>query len=393
MIPEIIGKRRILVADDDIKTAGVLRRTMRLYGYDVVSRRTVEDALDALAYEHFDLVISELTIDGRDGLEICRAVAERHPHIPVIIFASRGDVRDVSAAMRAGASDFVLKLSGLRAIDDAVRRAAGSSHARSFQPVIFQHRHFLRDTSLIGRSRKMREVHELIARAAPTDATVFIVGEPGTGKELVAHALHRGSRRAGRRFMALSCGATSEDVLKIELFGYARGAFNRTSARRGMFAEAEGGTLFLDEVSELSLSMQAKLLKVIQERVIYPVGSDKPIAVHVRLIAATEHPIDAEVEAGRFRADLFYRLHVVQIALPPLRERGLDVEELTRHFITMNGGSRVDSISSDALEKLLSYPFPGNVRELESIIGRCCALAKQSTIQVEDLPAHVVDQE
>lgn len=349
--------RRVLIVDDDPNIVGTLRSYLKARGHDLIVRNAIEEVVDLLRYEDIDLVITELSVGGASGLEICRQVAQSYPHLPVIVFAARSDVRDVSAAIRAGASDYVLKSSGLNALNDAVHRSVSATSRRTFRPIVSPPRHFLSYEHLIGRSGRMRVVHELIARAAPTDVTIFITGESGTGKELVARAVHAASRRVDESFVAVGCAELSEDLLNIP-----------------------SGTLFLDEICALSPGLQLKLLRAIEET-----------SLGVRLIVATSCSIEREVEAGRFRADLFYRLHIVPMEVPPLRERGRDVEELVWHFIEIHGGGKVRSISIEAIEKLFSYPYPGNVRELEEIIRHCCAQATSEELQVTDLPTAVAE--
>jgi two-component system response regulator HydG len=386
-VPATEPKRRILLVDDDPEICSVMSSYLAARGYAPRVKSSVESALETLDSEDIDVVLTDLYLGEGTGLDICRAVSANRPNVPVIVITGLGDMKSVSDVMRAGGKDFILKPFSLDALDDALERVQMRMNPsiKTLDPVPH---HFEGYDRLIGRSRSMRVVSELIAKSASSNANVFIVGESGTGKELVARALHAESGRADKPFVAINCAAMPEALLESELFGHARGAFTDAKVnRRGLFLEASEGTLFLDEISEMPIGMQVKLLRAVQERTVRPVGRTDEVKFDVRIISATNRNIDREVEAGRFRADLYYRLNVVRIDVPPLRERGRDIEELAEYFLSRcPNGSTVTSISPAAKTKLLNYSFPGNVRELENIIERACALATSTELQVEDLP-------
>jgi two-component system response regulator AtoC len=386
---------QILIIDDDRDLCELLDEGLAAAGYEVTWRLTAEEAIGLLQARDFDLVITDLNLDGTSGIELCQRMKDNRPNTPVIVITGFGDMSSAVEAIRAGVHDFMTKPIDAQLLQHAIERALRMRHLReqirrlkqaevpSTEPV----------GALMGTSRAMRGVYDLIRRVAPSDTTVLLSGESGTGKELVASALHELSARSGR-FIGINCAAMPGELLESELFGHVRGAFtDAKSDHDGLFAQAHGGTLLLDEIGEMPCEMQPKLLRVLQERVVRPVGGNTSSRVTARLIAATNRDLEGEVEARRFREDLFYRLNVVQIHIPPLRARGNDVLLLANHFrqkFAGRAGKTITSISPEAQRRLLAYDWPGNVRQLENALERAVALTRCEEIQVEDLPERVV---
>jgi two-component system response regulator HydG len=387
---------QILVIDDDRDMCEMLDESLAANGYEVTWRLNAEEGIELLQQRDFDAVITDLNLEGTSGIEICKRVNENRPNTPVIVITGFGNMTSTIGAIRAGAYDFITKPVDVPLLAHALERALGLRHLREQIKRIKQAdvppTESLGD--LIGTSRSMRTVYDLIRRVAATDTTVLLSGESGTGKELVARALHEQSHRAAGRFVGINCAAMPAELLESELFGHVRGAFtDAKNGRDGLFEQANDGTLLLDEIGEMPLDMQPKLLRVLQERQVRPVGGNTSIAVTARVIAATNRDLEGEVEAKRFREDLFYRLNVVQIHIPPLRARGNDILLLAEHFVhkfASRSGKSITSISSDAQRTLLAYDWPGNVRQLENSIERAVALTRGEQIQVDDLPERVV---
>jgi DNA-binding NtrC family response regulator len=358
------------------------------------SQSNATGALATLRAQPVDVVLTDLNMPDVGGLELCRHVAEGHPDVPVIVLTAYGSMDSAVGAIRSGAYDFITKPVDPRSLRIAVQRAA--KH-RALEQEVRRLREAGAEvesaTDMIGESPLMERVETLITRVADTDASVLITGESGTGKELVARALHRRGGRSDRPFVALNCAAVPENLLESELFGHAKGAFtDARSSRKGLFQQADGGTLFLDEIGELPLTMQPKLLRVLQQKSVRPVGGTAPADVDVRIIAATNKDLETEVDERRFREDLFYRINVVHIDVPPLRSRGTDVMLLAQFFLgraAERAGKQVTGIHPKAAEKLLAYDWPGNVRELENAMERAVALTFYAEITVDDLPKRV----
>jgi DNA-binding NtrC family response regulator len=385
---------RVLVVghDADHDALGALVRAM---GYEPLSVRDAAQAISA-AQENsaIDAVLADVQMLGMDGITLCTKLKELLPNAPVILLTAQSSVEHVVQALRAGAFDYhtrpldpeLLALSMERALE--LRRLKGQLR-RLEEAVVRAHP----PGALLGTSPAMRAVVDLIVRVAATDATVLIEGESGTGKELVARAVHDYSARREQPFVAINCAAVPSQLLESELFGHARGAFTDARvARAGLFIEAQGGTLFLDEIGDMPLSMQVKLLRALQERTLRPVGSDREQPFDVRIIAATNRDLEAEVKAHHFREDLYYRVAVVGIHVPTLRERPLDIPMLALHFVrrfAQRFGRKVVGISPDTLKKLLAYEWPGNVRELENSMERAVALTRFDHLTPEDLPERV----
>lgn len=369
-------------------------------GYAVTARTRAEEALALLDTSHFDLVVTDMRLGSMSGLDLCRRATETRPTLPVVVFTGFGDMNSVIDALRAGATDFVPKPGNPKeleqALGHAVRRAL--EHRRLGEEVTrlrTEVEKYHPVDELIGDSAAVRTVRDMITRLADTDAPVLITGETGTGKELVARALHARSRRGGGPFVAINCAAVPDTLLEAELFGHARGAFTDAKAqRKGLLVEASGGTLLLDEIAELPVVMQPKLLRALQERKVRPLGSPDEMPFDCRIMAATNRDLESEVEARRFRKDLYFRLDVLQIHLPPLRARGQDVLLLAQFFIDRlrkRTGKLVHSLTEPAARRLLDYDWPGNVRELENTIERAVALCRGEEIDVSDLPERVAE--
>jgi DNA-binding NtrC family response regulator len=385
---------RILIVDDDLAFCQTLERGLSRRGFEVACQQGGEQALMWLGEHEVDVVLTDLRMRGMDGLALCERVATNRPDIPVVVISAFGTYETAVAAMRAKAYDFVSKPVEMdqlgftleraakhKALTEEVKRLRSNGHATA------------RDEDLIGNSLAMRKVHELIDRVAGTDTTVLLTGETGTGKELVARAIHRASSRKAQPFVAINCAAIPEALLESELFGHAKGAFtDAQNSRAGLLVQAEGGTLFLDEIGEMPPALQPKLLRALQDKKVRPVGSDVEVPFDARVVCATNADLEAAVEDGRFRSDLYFRINVVQIELPPLRARGMDVLTLAQHFVekfAKQAGKAMTGISKNAAERLLDYSWPGNVRELQSCIERAVALAQFEEILVEDLPERI----
>jgi len=382
---------RVLIIDDDPSLCEVLAESLAQRGHETAWRVSAGQAYELLGEHGFDVVVTDLNMAGMNGLELCERVASNYPDVPVIVVTAYGSMESAVAAIRAGAYDFVNKPVDMDALALAVERAA--EHRRLKQEVKRVREVVARPKQLenmIGASAAMERVADLVSRISESDVNVLITGESGTGKELVAHALHARSSRSNGSFVAVNCAAVPESLLESELFGHARGAFtDARAARSGLFVRAHGGTLFLDEIGEIAPGMQAKLLRAIQERKVRPVGGDGEVPFDARLLAATNCDIDTEVAEKRFRKDLYYRINVVRIDVPPLRNRGNDVLLLAQHFVeqaAQRSGKPVVGLAPSAAEKLLNYDYPGNVRELENCIERAVALARHDHVTVDDLP-------
>jgi DNA-binding NtrC family response regulator len=384
---------RVFVVDDDEPMRRVLSRTLQRAEFGPVTFDSPQKLLAALENDpDVDLVISDVRMPEMSGLELLSAVKDNWPHIPVVFLTGQADIATAVEAMRRGGYDYLTKpFDPSATLIPTVRRAV--SHRRlASQNLLLQRQLELtaRHPSIVGESRLIREVFSLISSAAPTDATVLITGESGTGKELVARSIHDQSHRSNAPFVDVNCGALSETVLESELFGHTKGAFTGAiNARRGVFEEASGGTLFLDEIGELSAATQVKLLRALQEGVIRPVGASQSQEVDVRVVAATNRDLVLEVEEGRFRQDLFYRLDVLTIHVPPLRQRKEDIPVLVHHFLRKHSarlGTPVTSVAPETLERLVAHRWPGNVRELENAVERALVLAKSDCFTVDLLP-------
>jgi two-component system response regulator AtoC len=372
--------KRVAIVDDDRRTRRILQILVDRMGLAAVAFEDAESALAALAEESAALVLTDLRMPGLDGIGFMRRLRALDANVPVIVLTAYGTVESAVEAMKLGAVDFVAKPFDVDALELLIQRSLEHSRTRS------EHR-FLREQAersprfeeLLGASAPMQRVFEQIERFAPARGAVLITGETGTGKELVARAIHRRSPRAEKLFVPLNCAAIPGELLESELFGHVRGAFTGASAdREGKFAAADGGTLFLDEIGDMDLRLQAKLLRALEEGVIEPVGSNRRIRVDVRIVSSTNRELEAAIAAGAFREDLYYRLNVLRIELPPLRERAVDVPALAAAFLAEFGrelGKGALALGGDASELLRAYRWPGNVRELRNAMERAAVLA------------------
>ncbi len=379
---------RVLVVDDSAATREVLERNLRSEGHDVISCSDVKTALGILERGEIDLVVTDLRMPGADGMELVRHVRDNYRKTGVIMVTGFATVGGAVSAMREGVDDYLPKPFSDSELRSAVRSCLEKVRLRreieTAGPVEPPH-------GLIGSSAPMQHVYRLIARAAAVRVPVLITGESGTGKELVARAIHYQDSIEPGPFLAVNCAAIPESLIESELFGHAKGAFTgATGTRDGYFVAADGGTLFLDEVAELAPAAQAKLLRVLQEKSVQPVGSDETREVDVRIVAATNRDLEHMARDGGFREDLFFRLHVLPIQIPPLRERGEDVVRLFRHFLAHaaeHSSLPVPRITDAALSALQRYPWPGNVRELQNVVQRLLVFADSGVIDTVDLPS------
>ncbi len=385
---------RILVVDDDDAMGALLVASLPKRGYQTRAVTSAEQALALLAEEDFDAVVADLNMKGMNGLQLCSRIVASRPDVPVIVITAFGSLETAIEAIRAGAYDFLTKPFDTRslavALDRAVAHRTLGQEVRRLRARI-DHERPLHELS--GDSPAMQPIRDLIVRLADSEASVLVTGESGTGKEIVSRALHTTSRRAHGPFVAVHCAALPETLLESELFGHTKGAFTDAKApRTGLFVQANGGTLFLDEIGDMPMSLQVKLLRALQERTIRPVGANSETPIDVRLVCATNRDLLTAIEEKRFREDLFFRINVIEVALPPLRVRGNDVLLLAQQFLrefARQERRTITSISSAAAEKLLAYSWPGNVRELQNVIERAVALAGSEEITIDDLPDNI----
>ena len=384
---------RILVVDDDVDARTTLVRVLEKEGYIAVGASTAPEALDSFDESVFDLVLTDMRMEGMDGIELLRAIKTRRSDVPVIIMTAFASIDTAVQAIDERAYDYIRKPYQLAEIRASVKRAL--DHGALARENLELKHELVRETStdrIVGTSPSMVEVYKVIARVAKTDTTILITGESGTGKEMVARAVHGNSLRQAKPFLAVNCGALSETLLESELFGHVRGAFTGATAnRKGLFESAQEGTVFLDEISETSPAMQTKLLRVLEEREITRVGSMEPIKVDVRVIAATNRALNLLVKDGRFREDLFYRLHVVEINLPPLRDRTSDLPLLFDYFLAKYSRKlgKTLAVAPGLIDTLSMYKWPGNVRELENTVERAVTLNHTGILNVDDLPTEI----
>jgi two-component system NtrC family response regulator len=388
----------ILIIDDEKNYLLILEAILEEEGYTVTALGDPVMAMTYLEESEVDVVITDMKMPGMTGQEVLENVRRHHPHIPVMIMTAFGTIDRAVEAMKSGAFDYITKPFSNDEILLSVRKALKLSHAERQNRLL---RESLAEKfgkeAILGNSKAMQDVLALAGKVAPTRSNVLITGESGTGKELVARAIHIASDRKDMPFVSVNCMSLNPGVLESELFGHEKGSFTGAMAlKRGRFELAQGGTLFLDEIGELSLEMQVKLLRVLQERVIERVGGTETLAVDFRLVAATNKNLQEEIVAGRFREDLFYRLNVVNIHLPPLRERREDIPILASHFLrkfSLENNREVLGFTAGAIDYLSAYEWPGNVRQLENVIERCVVLSSRDVIDVEDLPPELRDEE
>jgi two-component system response regulator HydG len=386
----------VLFVDDDRSMCEMVEGALGRRGFKVTPRSSADEALLALDQQDFSVVVTDLNMHGMNGIDLCRRIVENRPDVPVVVVTAYGSFETAVGAIRAGAYDFITKPVQMDelalTLERAVQHRTLRDEVKRLRRVVSEAQ---RLEDIIGASPAMRKVYDLIERVAESDATVLITGESGTGKELIAQALHRRGRRSAGPFVAVNCAAMPETLLESELFGHTKGAFtDARSSRTGLFVQASGGTLFLDEVGEMPIGMQVKLLRALQQRTVRPVGGNQEVPFDTRIIAATNRDLETEVAERRFREDLYYRINVVRIQIPPLRSRGSDVLLLAQHFLeryAAQGNKRVTGLSSAAAEKLLAYNWPGNVRELQNCVERAVALTQFEQVTVDDLPEKIRD--
>ena len=386
---------RILVVDDEQETCDLLQVVLGREGWDVTACTSASAALELVATADFDVVLTDLSMPEMGGLELCERVLGTRPNVPVVVITGQGSLETAIGAMRVGAYDFITKPVDPKILVVAASRAVQHKNlqdeVKRLQSVAPLEQRPIEN--VVGSSSAMRRVFALVSRVADSEAGVLIHGETGTGKELIARAIHDHGRRKDGPFIAINCAAVPASLIESELFGHERGAFtDAKTTRTGLFVQANGGTLFLDEIGELPIEVQPKLLRALQEKKVRPVGSNREIPFDARLIAATNRVLEDEVYEKRFREDLFYRINVVKIDVPPLRERGGDVLHLGRHFLKIYAdrhGKAEMELSPAAAEKLMGYAWPGNVRELENCIDGAVALARSGRIELDDLPEKV----
>jgi two-component system response regulator HydG len=387
-------KGRILVADDEESHRIMLRAVLQEEGYEVIGAADGPEAIRAVEQEPFDLILLDIRMPGMDGIEALTEIRKISPYIPVLMMTAYASVKTAVEALKAGAFEYLIKPLDIDELKILIQKALEHYHLREENLVLRERLGDRFDFSkIIGKSQKMKDLFDLLAQVAPTDATVLILGESGTGKELVANSIHHNSRRASQPFIKVSCAALPETLLESELFGHEKGAFTGAIARReGRFQLAHRGTIFLDEVGEMSAATQAKILRVLQEKEFEPLGGTRTVKVDVRVIAATNKDLDREVKEGRFREDLFYRLNVVPVSIPPLRERKEDIPALAVHFLYLyreKNQKELKETSPKALDLLVRYDWPGNIRELENCIERAVIVARGEVIAPVDLPPQV----
>src|SRR2546428_8567820 len=383
---------RVLVVDDEQSLRKVLAATLQREGYEVTVCRDGEEAISALERDGADVVGPDLVMPRMDGLALLRKVVARHPDVPVIVITAHGRIDSAVEAMKAGAFDFLAKPFDHEELKAIIAKAARQSdyNAQNVVPEERQEGRARRYTEIVGRGPRMQELQQILGKVADAPSTVLIQGESGTGKELVATALHEMSSRRERPFIKINCAAIPRELVEAELFGFEKGAFTGAiQSKPGRFELADGGTLFLDEIGEIAIEMHVKLLRAIQESEFERMGGVKTTRVVVRLIAATSRDLTREIAAGRFREDLSYRLNVVPIHLPPLRERRDDIRLLVEHFRQKYNArlkKNVERIEDDALAALSGYSWPGNIRELENVLERTILFAERPVIRAADLP-------
>jgi two-component system response regulator HydG len=387
---------RVLLVDDDAALCETLDIGLSKRGFTVRSRTSADEALRELDATDFDVVVTDLNMRGLGGIELCERVVGSRPDLPVVVLTAFGSLDSAVAAIRAGAYDFINKPVELDVLAIAIDRAAAHRGLREeVKRLRLESGRLPRFDALVGQSPAMQAAYDLIERVAAVDANVLVTGESGTGKEVVARTIHDRSHRRGGPFVAINCAAMPEALLESELFGHTKGAYtDARTAEPGLFSRASRGTIFLDEIGDMPLGLQPKLLRVLQERTIRPVGGRDEVPVDVRVVVATNRDLESAIEDGRFREDLYYRINVVHIPLPPLRARAGDILPLAQHFLShfaARATKSVAGIAPAAAEKLVAYSWPGNVRELQNCMERAVALTRFDQIGVDDLPDKIRD--
>jgi len=387
-------KAKVLIVDDDTSMCELLAEGLVQHGYEARWNASPQEALAQLAEQDFDVVLTDINMRDMSGLELCQKATEARPQLPVIVITAFGSMETAVQAIRAGAYDFITKPFDIDvvaiAIERAVKHGVLTREVQRLQRAVDESRRF---DELLGASPAMKEVYDLLERVGESESTVLVSGESGTGKELVARALHRRSKRSNGPFVAINCAAMPEQLLESELFGHTKGAFtDARSARPGLFVQAKGGTIFLDEIGDMPIGLQPKLLRALQERTVRPVGGDTETPIDVRVVAASNRDLETAIEERKFREDLYYRINVIHVELPPLRARGADVILLATHYLqhfAAQSQKDVRSLDAEAAEKLSAYAWPGNVRELANCMERAVALTRNESIGIADLPEKI----
>lgn len=385
---------RILIVDDERSMCEMLEDALRIREFESLWFTSADEALQAIRTEAVDVVLTDLKMPGTDGIHLCQRIVDNRPDIPVVVMTAFGSLEAAVQAIRAGAWDFVTKPVEMDMLALTLKRAV---HHRELQHqvnilkrAVSESRQF---EEIIGASPPMTSLYDQLDRIADTETSVLVCGESGTGKELVARAIHNRSRRAGQPFVAINCAALPENLLESELFGHAKGAFTDARVeRKGLFQQADGGTLFLDEIGDMPMPMQVKLLRALEERKLRPVGGNAEVDFDVRLLTATNKDLETAVEEERFREDLYFRINVIQIDLPPLRSRGGDILLLAQYFTDLfatRATKQIGGMAEAVADKLLGYSWPGNIRELRNVMERAVALARYDQLAVEDLPEKI----
>jgi two-component system response regulator HydG len=388
------SRGKVLLVDDEIAMGDYLVEGLASAGFGASAVRSGEQALAHIEGQDFDALVTDVRMKGMDGIELCRRVRESTAELPVIVLTAFGDYALAVDAVRAGAYDFLAKPVKLDVLELALSRAVERRRLRQEVKALQESRGGRRFGELVGESAAMRKVHDLLARVAGSEVSVLVTGESGTGKELVARALHgEGPRRDGP-FVALDCAAVPENLLEAELFGEERASGESTTAKTGLFAQANGGTLFLDEISAIPVALQSKILRAVEDRVVRPVGAARDVPFQARLVTASNRDLETAVEEKRMREDFYFCINVVEVRLPPLRARGNDVLALATHFLrdfAERAKKPVTALTPEVGEKLLAYPWPGNVRELANVIERAVALTHHDHVTVHDLPEKIAE--
>jgi DNA-binding NtrC family response regulator len=393
----LMTKERILVVDDSEGTRNLCSKILEKEGYITDTAADGAEALEKVKAEPYDLILTDLMMPNMDGLELLEKVQKEHPGLPVIIITAYASVSTAVEAIKKGAYDYVPKPFNPGELQITVHKALDEKNLRreniELKKELKDKYHY---DNIVGTGGAMQKIYRLIAKAAESNSNVVIYGASGTGKELIARAIHFNSARAHEKFVPVSCGAIPETLLESELFGYVRGAFTGANTdKKGMFEVADKGTLFLDEIGDITPAIQVKLLRVLQERVITPIGDTKPVKIDIRLVSATNCDLSKEVEKGNFRQDLFYRLHVVPIYLPPLSERREDIPLLAEHFLQKyckENNKSIKGFSAEVMNQLMSHNWPGNVRELENIVQRIVTFEDGEVASVDSLPPNFKQQ-
>ncbi len=391
-----MDKQKIILAvDDEPHMLRLLEISLKQAGYKPVLARDGKEALEIVKNQTIDLVVSDLHMPIMNGLDLLKNIRLENESLPFVMVTAMGEIKTAVEAMKAGAADYILRPFDLETLELAIAKALSVKRLTLENTYLKATNLYeskdIGHTGLIGQSAPMLALKQLIVQVAPEKATVLITGETGTGKELVAKAIHQASKRKDALFVALNCAAIPEEMLESELFGHEKGAFTGAVKERiGKFELADGGTLFLDEITEMPIHLQAKLLRALQEGVIEKLGGNKQIHLDIRLLAATNRDPLQAVKAGKLREDLYYRLNVFQLSVPPLRERGQDVRLLAQYFLAkLINNNAIELMSEDAIAQLQSYDWPGNVRELENVIERATILSGRQTVQRQHLPADI----